>query len=95
MRGTYADFLQLASRQPQLADELRRLAARFGFQFTEDLTGLDLDRITGGLGGMPYGPDPAGGRRAPLFLSGGSNPPGLSGGAGPRPPEGSGGHEEA
>lgn len=49
MKGTVLDFLQLAGEKPQLARELVELAARHGFEFSDDeLSDSDLDAVAGG-----------------------------------------------
>jgi hypothetical protein len=53
MKGTILDFLQLLVDKPELAKELEELAARFDFEFTEEVSDDDLDAVSGGALSAP------------------------------------------
>lgn len=66
MQGGIQTFLKLVSETPELARDLRELARRYGFEFTDELSDDDLDAISGGAtvkvimssltgGGLPDG----------------------------------------
>jgi hypothetical protein len=49
MKGTILGFLKLAAENPELAQELADLAARYDFQFADDeLRDEELDGVSGG-----------------------------------------------
>jgi hypothetical protein len=48
MKGTILDFLKLAAEKPELAQELVELAARHGFEFTDEVSDEDLENVAGG-----------------------------------------------
>lgn len=84
MKGTIIDFMQLLVDKPELARELEELAARFDFEFTDEVSDEELDEVAGGLttGGqlsvnepVPSEPTPEellAGQTAAPFISGGA-----------------------
>ena len=51
MKGTILDFLKLANEKPELAQELVDLAARHDFEFSDEVSDKDLEKVAGGVGG--------------------------------------------
>jgi hypothetical protein len=49
MKGTFIDFLQLVVDNPELAEQLEQLAARFDFEFTDEVSDEELENVAGGL----------------------------------------------
>ena len=49
MKGTIIDFLQLVVDKPELAKELEELAARFEFEFTDEVSDEELENVAGGV----------------------------------------------
>ncbi len=66
MKGTILDFLKLAAEKPELAQELVELAAKHDFEFTDEVSDEELEKVAGGLtaiggqrlGSQPLGPQP-------------------------------------
>jgi hypothetical protein len=48
MKGTLFDFLKLVEEKPELAKELVELAARYDFEFGDELTDEELETVAGG-----------------------------------------------
>jgi hypothetical protein len=48
VKGTITDFLALVVEQPVLAKELVELAAKYGFEFSNELSDEDLENVAGG-----------------------------------------------
>ena len=48
MKGTITDFLALVTEKPELAKELAALAAKYGFEFSNELSDEDLEDVAGG-----------------------------------------------
>jgi hypothetical protein len=48
VKGTITDFLALVAEQPKLAKELVELAAKYGFEFSNELSDEDLENVAGG-----------------------------------------------
>ena len=51
MKGTILDFLKLANEKPELAQELVDLAAKHDFEFSDEVSDEDLEKVAGGVGG--------------------------------------------
>jgi len=49
MKGTFIDFMKLASENPELAQELVDLAMKYDFQFTDQVTDEQLEGVAGGV----------------------------------------------
>jgi hypothetical protein len=49
MKGTFVDFLQLVVDTPELAKGLEELAARFDFEFSDEVSDEELEDVAGGL----------------------------------------------
>lgn len=72
MKGTIFDFVRLATEKPELAKEFVELAARYGFEFSDEVSDDELATVSGGAsvktimqsltgGGLPDGmSDPTG-----------------------------------
>jgi hypothetical protein len=69
VKGTILDFLKLASEKPELASELVKLARRYDFEFNDEVSDADLERVWGGVGA----------KVVMQSLTGGGLPDGLSG----------------
>ena len=48
MKGTILDFLKLATEKPDLTEELVELAAKHGFEFSDEVSDEDLEAVAGG-----------------------------------------------
>jgi hypothetical protein len=48
MKGTILDFLKLAAEKPELAQELVELTAKHEFEFTDEVSDEELERVAGG-----------------------------------------------
>jgi hypothetical protein len=48
VQGTILDFLRLASEKPELTQDLLALAAKYDFQFSDEVSDDDLDAVSGG-----------------------------------------------
>lgn len=76
MKGTILDFLQLLVDRPDLARELEELAARYDFEFTDEVSDDDLDTVSGGALAVPQELDAsaplAEGQIAAPFIPGGT-----------------------
>jgi hypothetical protein len=48
MKGTMLDFVMWAADKPEIATQMAELAARHGFELTDELSDEDLDGISGG-----------------------------------------------
>lgn len=48
MKGTILDLLKLASEKPELAKDLFDLAAKYGFEFADEVSDQQLDDVVGG-----------------------------------------------
>jgi len=48
MKGTIIDFLNQISRNPALAKEFAELAAKHGFEFTDEVSDEELESVAGG-----------------------------------------------
>jgi hypothetical protein len=48
MKGTILDFLKLATEKPELAEELVELAAKYGFEFSDEVSDDELEDVAGG-----------------------------------------------
>jgi len=82
MKGTIFDFLKLVAEKPDLTKDLVALAAKYDFEFSDEVSDEELDAVAGGGtvktvmmsltgGGMPDGMvDPTGGLPT-------SSPPGV------------------
>jgi hypothetical protein len=55
MKGTILDFLKLAAEKPELAQELVELAAKYDFEFTDEVRDEDLEKVAGGTVGLAGG----------------------------------------
>ncbi len=53
MKGTILDFLKLAADKPQLAKDLVALAAKYDFEFDDEVNDDELDMVSGGADAMP------------------------------------------
>jgi len=49
MKGTVLDFLKLANERPELANELVQLAAKYDFEFSDEVSDEQLDDVAGGM----------------------------------------------
>ncbi len=49
MKGTMLDFLRLAAEKPELAEDLVELAAKHGFEFSDEVSEDELGEVAGGL----------------------------------------------
>jgi hypothetical protein len=48
MKGNILDFLKLAAEKPELAQELVDLAAKYEFEFSDEVSDEELDSVAGG-----------------------------------------------
>ena len=48
MKGTILDFLKLTTEKPELARELLELATKYEFEFTDEVSDIELDGVAGG-----------------------------------------------
>ena len=48
MKGTILDFLKLATEKPDLTEELVELAAKHGFEFSDEVSDEELETVAGG-----------------------------------------------
>lgn len=48
MKGTIRDFLKLATEKPKLARDIVSLAAKYDFEFTDEVSDEQLDSVAGG-----------------------------------------------
>ena len=48
MKGTILDFLNLATTNPDLSQDLVELAAKYGFEFTDEVSEEQLEDVSGG-----------------------------------------------
>ena len=48
MKGTILDFLKLTAENPELVKELVELAAKYDFQFSDEVSDQELDSVAGG-----------------------------------------------
>ena len=48
MKGTIVDFLNLVAGNPDLAQDIIALAARYDFEFTDEIPLEELDHVAGG-----------------------------------------------
>ena len=49
MKGTILDFLKLVNEKPELANELTQLAAKYDFEFSDEVSDEQLDDVAGGM----------------------------------------------
>ena len=55
MNGTILDFLRIVAEKPDLTKEFVELAARHDFEFTDEVSDEDLDKVVGGVVRQPSG----------------------------------------
>ena len=48
MKGTILDFLKLTRENPDLSQDLIALAARYGFEFSDEVSESELEDVSGG-----------------------------------------------
>jgi hypothetical protein len=48
MKGSLLDFLEFAGTNPELTKDIIELAAKYDFEFTEELSDDELDGVSGG-----------------------------------------------
>ena len=55
MKGTILDFLRLVAEKPDLTKEFVECAGRHDFEFTDEVSDEDLDKVVGGVVRQPSG----------------------------------------